>query len=204
MLLAAPALAQPCIAAIVLVGCTIAAILAPREGQSRWLLSGVLALILAAPGLYPLAQSLSFHEAEHILVSVRPAELLPFALGLVLAAFGPLLFLRLAERPSRGGRVVVAALATVATVLLLARVHGWVASGHLSTPMRAALLRVATETGPLAVVCAPKGVRDWVPALAKRAAGEPGPWIPPVYADEWALRSRRPCNARLETFLSER
>jgi hypothetical protein len=79
-----------------------------------------------------------------------------------------------------------------------------VTSGHLPTPVRAALLRVATETGPLAVVCAPEGVRDWVPALAGRAAGEPGPWIPPVYADEWALRSRRPCNARLETFLSER
>ena len=70
--------------------------------------------------------------------------------------------------------------------------------------MRAALVRLSVETDPLEVVCAPEGARDWVPALAGREAGEPGPWIPPVYADEWAGRVRRPCAARLETFLRDR
>jgi hypothetical protein len=201
MLLAASALAQPVIAATVLVARTVAANLSPGEGRSRLALSGTLALLLAAPGLWPLVRSLSPREAEAILLSVHPRELLPFALGLVLAAFAPLLFLRLAEPRSRAGRLVTAALATVATVLLVARVHGWIASGQLPPPARAALLRVAAETDSLQVVCAPEGARDWVPALAGRAAGEPGPWIPPVYEDEWALRGRRPCDVRLDTFL---
>ena len=85
-------------------------------------------------------------------------------------------------------RLVTAALALVATALLVARVHGWIASGQLPPPVRVALLRVAAETDPLQVVCAPEGPRDWVPALAGRAAGEPGPWVPPVYGEEWALR----------------
>jgi hypothetical protein len=201
MLLAASALAQPVIAATVLVARTVAANLSPGEGRSRLALSGTLALLLAAPGLWPLVRSLSPREAEAILLSVHPRELLPFALGLVLAAFAPLLFLRLAEPRSRGERLATAALATVATVLLVARVHGWIASGQLPPPVRAALLRVAAETDSLQVVCAPEGARDWVPALAGRAAGEPGPWIPSVYADEWALRGRRPCDVRLDTFL---
>jgi hypothetical protein len=206
LLLGASALAQPCIAAIVLFACTgtIAAKVVSRESRSRYLLSGTLALLLAAPGLYPLARSLSLREAQGILLSVRPPELLPFALGLVLAAFAPLLFLRLADHGSRGGRLLTAAVALVGGALLVARVHGWIASGQLPPPARAALLRVAAEAGPLEVVCAAEGARDWVPALAGRAAGEPGPWIPPVYAEEWARRSRRPCDARLETFLPGR
>jgi hypothetical protein len=202
MLLAASALAQPVLAAIVLVVCTIAAILVPREGRSRYLLSAIVALLLAAPGLSPLARALSLREAEGILLSIAPHELLPFALGLVLAAFSPLLFLRLPAR-SPGARVATAALATVATVLLVARVHGWMASGQLPVPVRAALARVAKETRPLQSVCAAEGARDWIPALAGRAAGEPGPWVPPVYAEEWALRPRMPCGARLETFVSQ-
>jgi hypothetical protein len=43
-----------------------------------------------------------------------------------------------------------------------------------------------------------------VPALAGRAAGEPGPWVPTVYVDEWAARAPRPCGARLEDFVSGR
>ena len=96
---------------------------------------------------------------------------------------------------------MTAALALVATALLVARVHGWIASGQLPPPVRVALLRVAAETDPLQVVCAPEGSRDWVPALAGRAAGEPGPWVPPVYGEEWALRPRRRCGARLDSFL---
>jgi hypothetical protein len=148
-------------------------------------------------------RSLSLREAEGILLSVGPRELLPFALGLVLAAFAPLLFLRLAA-PSRRGRAATVALATVGTALLVARVHGWIASGQLAAPVHAALRRVATETSPLRPVCAPERARDWVPAVGERAAGEPGPWVPPVYAEEWADRPRRPCADRLETFLSRR
>ena len=203
MLLAASALAQPCIAAIVPAACTIAAKVASREGGSRYLLSGIVAFVLAAPGLWPLARSLSLREAEGILLSVHPPDLLPLAFGLVLAAFAPLLFVRLATG-SRGSRAATAALATVGTALLVARVHGWIASGQLPAPVHAALLRVATETAPLQPVCAPEGARDWVPALAGRAAGEPGPWVPPVYTEEWSRRPRRRCEVRLETFLSQR
>jgi hypothetical protein len=202
MLLAASALAQPVLGALVLVACTIAPNLAPREGRSRWLLSAILALLLAAPGLWPFARSLSLREAQAVLLSVRPSELLPFTLGSMFVAGAPLLFLRLADPRPRGGRLVTAALSVVGTLLLVARVHWWVASGQLPAPVRGALARVAAETDPLAVVCAPQASRDWVPALAGRAAGEPGPWIPPVYADEWLLRPRRPCDVRLDTFLS--
>ncbi len=120
----------------------------------------------------------------------------------MLVAFAPLLFLRLAEPRSHQGRLAAVALAAVGAALLVARVHGWVASGQLPAPVRAGLLRAATETDPLEALCAPEGARDWVPALAGREAGEPGPWIPPVYADEWARRPRRPCGARLEAFVS--
>jgi hypothetical protein len=205
MLLAAAALAQPVLAAIVLLACTIAANLSRRVGLSRLAFSGILALVLAAPGLLPLARSLSLGEAEDILLSIRPAEMLPFALGSVLLAFAPLLFLpRLPEPPSRRRRVATVALAVVGAALLVGRVNGWVASGQQPARVRAALARVSAETGPLEVVCAPEGARDWVPALAGRAAGEPGPWIPPVYAEEWRKRPRRACSSRLETFLRDK
>jgi hypothetical protein len=204
MLLAASALAQPVLAAPPLGAGAGAGKQGPREGRSRRALSGILALLLAAPGLRPLAQSLSLREAEGILLSVSPRELLPFALGFVLVAFAPLVFLRLAEPRSRSGRLATVALAAIGAALLVAQVHGWIASAQLPPPVRAALLHLPLETGPLESVCAPEGARDWVPALAGREAGEPGPWIPPVYADEWALRPRRTCRARLEAFLRER
>jgi hypothetical protein len=202
MLLAGSALAQPVLAAIVLVACTIAANLGPRESRSRWLLAGGLALVLAAPGLYPLLQSLSFREARGILLSVRVSDLLPASLGLVLAGFAPLLFVRVATG-SRRGRAAPATIATLATMLLVVRVHGWIASGQLPLPVQAALARAAKETSPMQSVCATPGTLDWVPALAARAAGEPGPWIPPVYAEEWARRTRMRCKARVETFVSQ-
>jgi hypothetical protein len=204
MLLAAAALAQPVLAATVLVACAVAANLSLAERRSRVALTGILALVLAAPGLRPLVQSLSLREAGGILLSVRPGELLPFAAAFVLVAFAPFLFLpRLPEAPSRRRRLATVALAAVGTALLVARVHGWIASGQLPAPVRAALGRASVETGPLQVMCSPEGARDWVPALAGRAAGEPGPWIPPVYAEEWRARPRRGCSTRLETFLRE-
>ena len=94
----------------------------------------------------------------------------------------------------------VAGATLLAGLLLVARVHGWFASGQLSERTRTALARVAAVTSPLESVCAGEGERDFVPALAGRRAGEPGPWIPRVYADEWARRERRPCDARLSDF----
>lgn len=82
--------------------------------------------------------------------------------------------------------------------LLILKVHAWVASGQLAAPVRDALRRAAERTPPLAVVCADPPARDWVPALAARAVGDPGPWIPGVYAEEWAARPRRPCNVGLD------
>jgi hypothetical protein len=79
-------------------------------------------------------------------------------------------------------------------------VHGWIASGQLPLSTREALVRATAGTNPSDALCAPEGTLDWVPALAGRRAGEPGPWVPPAYADEWAARIRRPCGARLEEF----
>ena len=82
--------------------------------------------------------------------------------------------------------------------------HGWFASDQLPALTREALARAAARTNVLDALCAPEGARDWVPALAGREAGEPGPWIPTVYADEWAARTPRPCAAGLEEFVSSR
>ena len=133
--------------------------------------------------------------------TVRPEELLALAIGLALAAAFPLALGRLAEPRSRAGRLATVGLAVIGAALLIARVHGWVASGQLPRGTRDALARAAAETNPLDVLCAAEGVRDWVPALAGREVGEPGPWIPPVYADEWAARTPRACGARLEELI---
>ncbi len=116
----------------------------------------------------------------------------------------PLALVRLADPRWRAGRLAASGLAVVGAALLVVRVHGWVASGQLPALTRDALARAAAGTRPLDALCAPEGARDWVPALAAREAGEPGPWIPTVYADEWAARTPRPCGARLEDFASSR
>jgi hypothetical protein len=204
MLLAAGALAHPPLAAAAPLVAMVATSLGRRAGVSRHVTACGVALALAGPGLVPLVRALSRHEAAAVLLAIRPGALAPFALGLVVAALAPLAFLRLAAPRSAGGRLAAAAVAVVGAALLVARVHAWVASGQVLGPTRAALTLAAAATSPLEAVCAPEGARDWVPALAGRAAGEPGPWIPGVYADEWAARVRRPCSARLEAFVRER
>jgi hypothetical protein len=202
MLLAAAALAQPLLAAGMLLAAVIS--LGRRGSASRLVPAFGLALALAAPGLWPLARALSLREVAILARAVQPGELLAFAVGLALAAFFPLALVRLAEPRSRAGRLATTGLAVVGAALLVARVHGWIASGQLSPDTREALARAAAGTSPLDAVCAPEGVRAWVPALAGREAGEPGPWIPPVYADEWAARTPRPCAVRLEEFVPGR
>ncbi len=197
MLLAAATLAQPLLATGMLLAAAVR--LGWRRSAGRLLPALALAVPLAAPGLWPLAQSLSWHEVVGIARGVRPGELLALAVGLALMASAPFALVRLAEPRSRAGRLAAAGLAVVGGALLVARVHGWIASGQLPPSAREALAR-ARGTNPLDPLCAPEGAREWVPALAGRRAGEPGPWIPPAYADEWAKRPRRPCGARLEEF----
>ena len=202
MLLAASALVQPLLAAGMLLAAAV--VLRRRGSAERLVLALALAFALAGPGLWSLARSLSLREGVALARAVRPGELLSLAIGLAAAASFPLALVRLAEPRSRAGRLATAGLAAVGAALLVARVHGWVASGQLPPDTRAALARAATETKPLDALCASEGVRDWVPALAGREAGEPGPWIPPVYADEWAARTPRACGVRLEEFFSRR
>jgi hypothetical protein len=201
VLLAAGALAQPVLAAAA-VGLAAAVALA-RRGPARVLarrlvLALLLALVLAAPGLWPLARALSAREALAIATATRTHELPGFALGLLLAVLAPLVFVRSAERRSTAARAAAAGVAVLAASLWIVRVHGWVGAGQLSASTRAALSRAAQVTRPLASICAGEGERDFVPALAGRRAGEPGVWIPTVYADEWSRRERQPCDTRLE------
>ena len=202
MLLAAAALAQPLLAT----GMVLAAAFGRgrRGSAGRFVLALALALAFAAPGLWPLARTLSLHEVVALARAVRPAEVLAFAVGLAIAGSFPLALVRLADLRWRGGRLAASGLAAVGAALLVVRVHGWVASGQLPALTREALARAAAGTRPLDALCAPEGVGDWVPALAGRAAGEPGPWVPPVYADEWAARSPRPCTSPLEELGSSR
>jgi len=211
-MLAAGTLAQPLLATAAVVAASAVALgryglgrRAPgrhgpvrRPPAKRLALSFLLALALAAPGLAPLARALSAREALAIATGARAHELEAFALGLVLAAMTPLAFVHSARRRSAAARAGVAGVALVAALLLVARVHGWLAAGQLREATRAALSHAAQVTEPLDSICAAEGVREFVPALAGRSAGEPGVWVPPVYADEWAERERRPCRARLE------
>jgi hypothetical protein len=201
MLLAAGALAQPLLAAGVAASLVGVSLLRRPRGTGRTIACLALALALAAPGLLPLARALSAREALLALQSPRPAELARLALGLLLAGLAPLV-LRRVRPSSRAGRVALGALALAAVGLLVVRLHHWVASGQLPEPVRTALARAGREAGPLEPLCPPPGLSDWIPALAARPSGDPGPWIPPVYAEEWARRPRRFCSHRLESLLA--
>ena len=199
MLLAAATLAQPLLAAGMLLAAAVR--LGRRESAGRLVLTFAFAVPLAAPGLWPLAQSLSPREVVVLARAVRPNEVLALAVGLALVASAPFALARLAGPRSRAGRLAAAGLAVVGAGLLVARVHGWIAAGQLPSSTREALARATAETNPLDALCAPEGALPWVPALAGRRPGDPGPWIPPAYADEWAARIPRPCRARLEEFV---
>ena len=105
LLLAAAALCQPLLCALLLA----ALALGRRGGAGRLALACVLALVLAGPGLWPLARALSAREGMALARAVRPGELVALAVGLALAASFPLALVRLAEprsrgRPTRAGR----------------------------------------------------------------------------------------------------
>ncbi len=201
LLLAAAALAQPLVAA--LTGGALAAASAGvrgadggADGRGRGRrVAGVLALslALAAPGLLPLAKALSANEARAIQGGVSTGELLAFIACVALAAALP----RVLARPTRATRFARLALLVLGPPLVALRAHGWLASGVLPEPARAALARAAAITSPLSTVCAADGVREFVPALAGRRPGEPGIWIPAVHAEEWTRRERVACDVTL-------
>jgi hypothetical protein len=197
LLLAAGLLAQPLLTLLLLAGCSV--VRGSRGGRGARLVRPAaalaLGLVLAAPGLWPLARALSPRELAAVLTSPRAGALVALCCALPLLALAPSLVQRLAEGATLRGRVASAVLAFACGALLLARLDAWVAAGQLPPATRQALSRAALGTTPVDALCAPEGVRDWVPALVGRAAGEPGPWIPAVYADEWAARRPllRPC-----------
>lgn len=195
LLLAAGLLAQPLLSLAVAGACAAATgrPAARRSSLARPAAVLALALLLAAPGLWPLAQALSARELAAILASPRTAGLLAFASALLCVACAPVLAARLAGADRARDRAAALLLALACAALLLQRVGWWVSDGQLPASTRIALEAAARQTRAVEAVCAPEGVRDWVPALAGRAAGEPGPWIPPVYLEEWAARPIRPC-----------
>jgi hypothetical protein len=193
ILLAAATLAQP------LMSLGMVAALAVAGGQRelpRRALAGGVAVALALPGLLRTAGALSGREALLVLETVRPGEVGTFVEGVALAT---LLALLVGGR--RGRRLplaVVATLSVFAGVVLVLRVHGWLAGGQLPLPVRSALARVSRRTTPLEAVCASADVVDWVPALAGRPVGASGPraagpWVPPVFRDEAERGPRLPC-----------
>ncbi|HXY38342.1 MAG TPA: hypothetical protein VEQ10_01655, partial [Vicinamibacteria bacterium] len=200
LLAAAGALAHPLLA---LLAGVFSGLVALRRGPGRraamrrLALGATVALLLAAPGLWPLAAALSRGELL-ALASPPPLRALSgLAVALAVVAAVPLLEPRVRRLRSR--RLLRALVACLATLLLVLRVHGWIAAGQLPAATLASLAEAASATGPLDAICAPEGVRDWVPALAARPAGEPGPWIPAVYADAWAARRTIRCVAVVQT-----
>ena len=208
LLLAAGALAQPVLAAATLLACSAFILLgaspAPRRA-SRLLAIAGLALAFAGPGLMPLARALSFGEALRAVRSVRAPELLWFAFGVLCASLAPLAFRgRGSRRVSSSGHGAQVSIALAAALLLGIRVHGWFRAGELRADVRAALARAAERVPPLSAICAGDDVRDFIPALIGRRAGEPGVWVPVAYSDEWARREAWPCDTALETGMFRR
>jgi hypothetical protein len=200
VLLGAGSLAQPVLAAVVVVASLAFAVARAREPRAALLrVAAIVALGLAtaAPGLLRLARALSAAEVSDVVRSTRAAEVLWLALG-ILGAILPVLAL---QGPLGGrlgsGRVARPAIAVAAAVILLVRLCAWVGAGQLAPPVRAGLRSAATIVPPLSALCAPDGIRDFVPALAGRPAGEPGVWVPPPDADEWARRARVACGFTL-------
>jgi hypothetical protein len=204
LLLGAGFLAQPVLAAVVVLTSLAFAVARARERRTVFLRVAAIVgfgLATAAPGLLRLARTLSAHEVSAIVRSIRAAEVLWLALGL-LGAILPLLALRgpLGARLGArlgSGRVARPAIGAAAALLVLVRLCAWAGAGQLAPEVRAGLRSAATIVPPLTALCAPDGVRDFVPALAGRPAGEPGIWVPPLHADEWARRNRIPCGFTL-------
>jgi hypothetical protein len=199
LLYAASALAQPLVAALAGL-LALAGSLRGGPRAERWrraALTLLLALLLAAPGLLPLLRALSAREAAAIAASGQVSEIALLACFVLLAALAPRAFASLLASRRRSARPAAAAIAAAAAMLFAFRVHAWFAAGVLPESTRAALAHAAAATPPLATLCAPSHARDFVTALAGRRVGDPGPWIPALYAEEWVLRTRLACDVQL-------
>jgi hypothetical protein len=207
-LLAAGALAQPVLA---LVAALPAAVLALRSspfapassqrtaGALAWSRRAAVhrlalvfgsALVFGLPGTRPFFQAISWAEATGGMLALRPAD--AAWSGAVFLAF--VLGFAMATRLTRAAPAVALGISLAAAVVLVARVHRWMAAGQLPPAEHYRLRRAALEAPALAPLClpgAPPG--DWIAAIAQRPPGERAPWIPPVYRDEWDARLVRPC-----------
>jgi hypothetical protein len=198
-LLAAGALAQPLVAAAVGGG---AAVVSLRVGSfpgraSRALAALALALLLAAPGLLPLARALSSSEALALARSVEAGELAAFASFPLATAAALVAFTRFGP-PGRGrGRAARAAAFTAAGLLLGVRLAGFFRSGTLDEDTRARLAEAAARGYWLTAVCVREGASHFVPALAGRRAGGEKLHVPPVYSEEWTREPAPACELDL-------
>jgi hypothetical protein len=194
LLLGAGLLAQPLLSLLATAAVAAAAAWSgtrqkPSPGARRVLGAALLGWLLASPGLLPLARALSPREALAVFAAVSPRDAWDVILGVVCLILGALAGRRL--RRAMGGRLVVFP-GLLSAVALVLRVHVWIGAGQIDPATRAALAG-ASATPSLEALCGDERVRDWIPALAGRPAGEPGPYIPPVYREEWAAHPVRPC-----------
>jgi hypothetical protein len=193
MLFAAGLVAQPLLAAVVWASCALA-LLARRSRRAlgRLALVSGAAAVLGAFGALPALSALSARELRAIL-SFPARELAAFLGGCLALLLGAVLARRLAQERER----LALAGCLFAGALLVAPTHTRIRDAQLPVAGEQALARLAAASGPLDALCAPAPLLDWVPALVGRAAGEPGPWIPAVYQDEWAARVPRRCQVSL-------
>jgi hypothetical protein len=197
LLLAAGALAQPALACACVVACATVVLARPRPQRGRVLAIVGVALVLASPGLLPLARALSIREATAAVQSVRLSEVLWFAAAVLCASLAPLALREGGRFRVRGTRSAYQAIALAAAVILGIRVHAWFRAGELRGDVRAALADAAARAAPLAAICADDSVLDFIPALAGRRAGGRGVWVPQEYSEEWALAERWACDTTL-------
>jgi hypothetical protein len=192
LLFAAGLVAQPLLAMLVWVSCALVLLARrSRRGPGRLALVSGTAVVLGGFGVRPALSALSFREL-HAILSPSGRDLAAFLAGCLALSMCAVLARRLTRQQGRLALLVAGA-------LLVALTHTRIKAGQIPVARQEALNRVAAATSPLDVVCAPLPLLDWVPALVGRAAGEPGPWIPAVYQDEWAARVRRRCQASLAT-----
>jgi hypothetical protein len=154
-----------------------------REGslsRIRLGLAAGVALVLAAPLLWPLARVLSAGEAAVALASLSAA--IPAALAVAVVV--PLLVRRCWPPRRPLAALGLAALITVAAWSARADWRARAGAARPEGPDYAAIERVAARTRPLDVVCIEPadGAGLWIPALAGRAVSPP--WVSLVYRDE--------------------
>ena len=186
--LGASALAQPALALVAALALGLR--LRPwKDGPARIRLAlgtGV-ALVLAAPLLWRLAQAVSAGEAA----ATAAATTVPAVAAVAAALVVPVL-VRWCWPPRRLPACL--GLGALTAVAAWSAREDWLARAGAPQPGRpdyAAIERVAARTRPLETICIDPtdGAGLWIPALAGRAVSPP--WVPLVYRDE--AREAPPC-----------